>query len=659
MIRRTILWLFLACTTAVPVTGLAAPDTVPGLVTVTATRADLPPDWAVMQRRLIDTLNQSAREYYNTFVHPGGQIKSTGPWDDVLEMYVNWPLFYAIGGDQWFLDTALVEYNAITRQFSRRDPLFPDRFIKGGDWYQIQDPQLVREFPVSDDWFHNSEGLGLFYGFGLAAPDCPENIDRARRFAEMYMGLDPEAPNYDPEYRIIRSVMNGSAGPGFKVRPNTLPYLLDPQYQWVSLNPVIRELDPGWQDSERERARLEKVYNTVILQGDSPLNMLAIGLATNAYLYTGDEKYKAWITEYAGAWKDRIAAAGGVIPDNTDLKGRPGGNREGQWWGGFFGWTGRYSIHMIHGSCTVAAECAQLVTGDSSWLDLLRGQLDVLLAQAKTGPEGQLLVPYNHTLEGWTSYRPMHIRDLSHLWHASMAAEDSARVVHVRAGSKYLPLGYSRLYNRQPWEADGPFDWTAETVSTDRDDNMINEYPRLAYHLQGDNPDWPFKILQADWMMSQRRREQVRRVQGPDRVFGDGLYNHNPIITKGLEQTTMGCPQTVYNGGLSRARVRYFDTDRVRPGLPPDVAALVEVIRANRTVVRLVNLNPAETRHLIVQAGAFGEHRFTTVTVEEESSPVNGPYLGVELPAGTTILLDLGTELNVNRPSYAFPWQAR
>jgi hypothetical protein len=34
-----------------------------------------------------------------------------------------------------------------------------------------------------------------------------------KRFAGLYMNEDPEAPNYDPEKKIIRSIWNGSKGP--------------------------------------------------------------------------------------------------------------------------------------------------------------------------------------------------------------------------------------------------------------------------------------------------------------------------------------------------------------------------------------------------------------------------------------------------------------
>ena len=50
----------------------------------------------------------------------------------------------------------------------------------------------------------------------------------------------------------------------------------------------------------------------------------------------------------------------------------------------------------------------------------------------------------------------------------------------------------------------------------------------------------------------------------------------------------------MYTGGLLRATVRYFDADRTRPGLPPDVAALVDKLEADSAGIQLVNLNAGE-----------------------------------------------------------------
>ena len=118
----------------------------------------------------------------------------------------------------------------------------------------------------------------------------------------------------------------------------------------------------------------------------------------------------------------------------------------------------------------------------------------------------------------------------------------------------------------------------------------------------------------------------------------------------------MGCPHSVYHGGLLRATVRYFDAARMRPGLPPDVGALVDSLGADGAGIQLANVSRSETRNLIVQAGAFGEHQFTEVKVGEGVKKVDGKYLRVELPPMTSVRLEGGLKRFCNDPSYAFPW---
>ena len=54
-----------------------------------------------------------------------------------------------------------------------------------------------------------------------------ESSPRARRFAGFYMGEDPEAPNYDPTHKIIRSMQNGSRGPMLR-KATALDWVGDP-----------------------------------------------------------------------------------------------------------------------------------------------------------------------------------------------------------------------------------------------------------------------------------------------------------------------------------------------------------------------------------------------------------------------------------------------
>ena len=55
----------------------------------------------------------------------------------------------------------------------------------------------------------------------------------------------------------------------------------------------------------------------MVLNGDIANNLAATGLVTNAFLYTGDEKYRKWVLDYVEAWIDRTKANGGITPDNV------------------------------------------------------------------------------------------------------------------------------------------------------------------------------------------------------------------------------------------------------------------------------------------------------------------------------------------------------
>jgi hypothetical protein len=153
------------------------------------------------------------------------------------------------------------------------------------------------------------------------------------------------------------------------------------------------------------------------------------------------------------------------------------------------------------------------------------------------------------------------------------------------------------------------------------------------------------------------------------------------VVTEALVQLTWGGPQVLYNGGLQQARVRYYDAAARRPGLPPAVAALVSSIDPQATTVDLINLDPANPRSVILQAGAFAEHtiRFVRHTgcadpswigdlydyghgqpaVTSVSTVVNGPWLRVELPRSTRVRLTLRLDTHTRTPSYRTPFDPR
>ena len=92
------------------------------------------------------------------------------------------------------------------------------------------------------------------------------------------------------------------------------------------------------------------------------------------------------------------------------------------------------------------------------------------------------------------------------------------------------------------------------------------------------------------------------------------------------------------------------------------MAALVDELGPAVVGIQLVNTSRHETRRLIVQAGAFGEHRFTQLKYRaagkdgEVATTVEGKYFSVELPPSTAIRVGAGLDRFCNTPSYAFPW---
>ena len=478
----------------------------------------------------------------------------------------------------------------------------------------------------------------------MVDPTVRDNVARARRFAGLYTG-DGDVGNYDPTARVICSPFSGSRGPLFHARWADVRYNLEHGHTTLGPGPPLPE---SWWEEADLRQSVHERFDHVVMHSDVVVNLGTVPLVATAYLYTGDDRYRRWIVDYVEAWIERTRANDGILPDNIGPSGRIGEHREGQWWGGHYGWTGLFGHQMMGCALTIAAEAAQLVTGDVAYLDLPRMWLDLLIDKAETGDGGQLLVPHNHTTEaGWTNHQRVHPHHPIHLWSASMEERDWQRLERFRAGDED---GWSAVTSRGPRAPDDRA-WTR--------------------WLAGDLPDYPERILQANYQEVSRRLEMVMAdEQDLTRMDVHHWQQVNPVHTEALIHLTTGGPQTVYWGGLAVGRLRYYDADARRPGLPRDTAALVRTLTPDSVTVSLVNLSVCQTREVVISAGSFGEHTFTSARELENgvaavddgtaasapSLPVEGPWLRLCLPPGTEIDLELGTRRFSREPSYAFPW---
>jgi hypothetical protein len=631
------------------------------------------PGWAVMERQLLEAMDRSVQPMLDKYTREDGTLiwrdPSTGRCseDDLWESFYNWPLLYLLGGGDHLLPLARRQWDAMTRQLTAFGAAY-------------------KEYGRGTDAFHQAEGDMYFYLLCLADPDNPVNVERARRFAGFYLNEDPEAPNYDPQLKLVRAPRSGAGGPA--------PAFLgrEPSYGW---SPGMRRYGlpyddvPGLthyddlKDPAKARA-LGRVMQARMSHGDVAPNLGITSLLTNAYLLTGEDKYRAWVLEYVDAWVERARRNGGLLPDNIGLSGQIGEYIDGKWYGGLYGWTWPHGFYNVGMVAIIAASNAFLVSGDASYLDLPRVQIDRVMAEGVVRPvrgldmrlrehwvgilgalgaEAQddqetFAVPYGYRDAGWFDYQPLAPMYPTAVWNISTTTADWERIERLRRADRY--------------------DW-GKVLSFHTKEDAGHEAPWLRF-LAGENPTYPEAILAASYQQVCRRLEQMRQDHADiTRVHEPWWQELNPVTTEALIQLTLGAPQALYNGGLLHARVRYFDAERGRAGLPQDVAALVTHLQTDRTVLRLVNISPLQGRDVVIQAGGFAEHRFGAIryparkseypgevggyaapalVTEVHETPVHDTYVQVHLPPATEIELDMQTDRYVNIPSYRSSWQS-
>src|SRR5262245_42950792 len=568
-----------------------------------------PPRWATLERQLLADNVPAAREFYNKYFDDRGYLQVFVRWgandgpDDAFENFNHWPELHALGASDEILRMYLKGHEGLLKQYTEaRTTDVP--IARQGMYY--------KEFIVQSDWMHHGEGLQLFNRMGLSIPSDAKYQERARRFAGFYMGEDPEAPNYDPAHKIIRSMENGSRGPMLR-KATALDWVGDP-FDVTGFDALH-----GESTFAQFLAHYEE-YGDVV--GDHFLNLVATTLPLNAYLVSGDAKYKTWIVEYMDAWLDRMQQNGGIIPSYVGLDGRIGGG-EGAWWKNAYGWgfspvnpvTGRREDRNRIPRALVGFNNALLVTGDQKYVDAWRRMMDAVNAHARDAG-GRKQYPTMYGADGWYGWRdtPWNVGALE-VWYWSQRPEDLAR-----AGG-----------------AGGWLDF-----------------------LRGTNPGYPEQVLQRDLDNVGKRVAEMRRDHTPpERRLADNMLDYNPAATESLVQLMWGGLLPGREGGLVNARLRYFDPDRKRAGVPEDVAALVSELSDTRVTVTLINLNPSQPRTVVVQGGAYGEHQLISVTGGGKTIPIDRPLLTVRLDPGCGAQLVLTMKRYANTPTVMHPWHRR
>jgi hypothetical protein len=563
------------------------------------------PRWALLERQLLAENGPPAREFFRKYYDERGSLQVFLRWgandgpDDAFENFNRWPELHALGADDEILRMMLTGLDGMIRQYSE---------AKTTEVPAGRGGMYVKEYSAQSDWMHHGEGLQLFNRLALSAPAAPRYVERTRRFAGLYMGEDPDAPNYDASQKLIRSMMNGSIGPMLG-KATALDWAGDPfdTAGFVALH---------GESSYAQFLEHYKEYTDVV--GDHFLNLAATTLPTNAYLLTGEAKYRRWLVDYMDAWLARMRQNGGIIPSFVDLDGGIGG-AENRWWGNAYGWgfspvnpvTGRRENRNRIPWALAGFSNALLVTGDTKYVDAWRSMIDAVNSHARTTGGGSEY-PSMHGASGWYGWQaqPWSVGALE-VWYWSMRPADRARV------------------KGNPW----------------------------VDFLEGNSPGYPEAALQRDLESIPKKVALMRADQTrPEQRLADNMLDLNPAATESLLRLMLGALIPGRDGGLLNARLRYFDPDRRRAGIPEDVGALVSELSDRGAVLTLVNVSADRSRTVVVQAGGYGEHQFESVDANGRTVRVNDRVLTVRLAPGAGATLRLAMRRYVNTPTAAFPW---
>jgi hypothetical protein len=575
-----------------------------------------PPDWALLQRELLRANAEACQAFYARYFDERGYFLCFERWgandgpDDAVENFNDWPLLHALGGADIVKTMYTQGWEGHLRQFTAARTTEVEIAREG---------MFYKEFNVQLDWQHHAEEMTLFNVQGLSDPNNPRFADRARRFSAMYMGEDPDAPNYDPQHRIIKSLMNGSRGPMLR-KATALDWAGDP----FDTSGFFME---HGEDTYEETLHHYDEYTDVV--GDHPLNLFATTLALNAYMIDHQPKYRDWLLGYVDAWAERAKQNDDLLPSNVGLDGVIGSAAEGKWWGGTYGW-GFSPVNPVTGLREDRSRVlrtilgffnAYLLTGDDKYLDTWRKQADRLNAAQRT-VDGKVQTPTMFGPDGWYGWKDgPHRTNSLDIWWFSMKPSDRARAPD------------------HPWVA----------------------------FLEGRNPDFPETALRDGLSQVAARAELQRKdTTTPDTRLADACLDINPARVTALMQTMMGAihiarpgwSSTTPNAGGSPlyARLRYFDPDNRRAGVPEGVSALIDRMTADETAVTLVNLDVIRPRTVTVQGGGYGEHQIRSVTMGEATRQVDAPTFTVTLAPGAGARLVLAMDRYVNQPTLSFPW---
>ncbi|MDA0337511.1 MAG: hypothetical protein O2782_20295, partial [bacterium] len=371
-----------------------------------------------------------------------------------------------------------------------------------------------------------------------------------------------------------------------------------------------------------------------------------------------------------------------------------------------------HGFHFIADAMVVGGENQRLLTGDANRLLWVREQVEMLLTHAVEDEQGRVLIPQKYTdpdaviefagsdsepmtrpdrittypnftrkkqIDGWFEFRPLNPSHMAHVYADSLDPTDLevSRKIRDRTNNTWDHVSMSAVHGKDYSGQnhaylnflDGGYPNYPTEALLHSIEQVYTKLRNLRQELALGESGWGYrpgseKVWQ-ELAEATRQVNEMKEKQWSESVthsyFQTYLIGRSTITTEALVHLTMGGPMPIYNGGLLKVSIRHFDADRQRPGLPPDVSALVHTIDDEGIDLTLANLHTMETRRVIVQAGAFAEHCFTTARYADDEGHsatcrLDTEHVEIEQGPGTVFDIRLGLQRYCRQPSYRLPW---
>jgi len=224
-------------------------------------------------------------------------------------------------------------------------------------------------------------------------------------------------------------------------------------------------------------------------------------------------------------------------------------------------------------------------------------------------------------------------------------------------------MTYPHMYGDQGW-----YDFTADKYDhgamelwywsmSEADRQRVPASNWLSY-LAGKAPGFPEESLQREFTVIRNKVAAIRAdTTTPDTRLADDPLDKNPATVQTLNQLMQGGIHPGRRATVLHCRIRYFDPIARRAGLPQDVGALVESLTDSGVTISLVNVSQVQPRTISVQAGGYGEHEFTSMSVDGgQAVKLNALTITIQLEPGCGAKLNLGMKRYANQPTLALPW---